>query len=145
MRLIFTRIIVLLLLPAFILTSASEVLGFAWCVGNDGHVEFERDTRHDCGDENFANENLGRNAAPVIFGTSYDCCGPCLDLSIQNEACIVKRLKKTSAAPSDAICLNVFPRNTIQTAKRLVNNFITQQPPRISQTILAHRTVVLLN
>ena len=70
MRLIVTRIIVLLLLPAFILASASEVLGFSWCVGNDGHVELERGTNHDCGAENFANENFGRNAAPIILGTS---------------------------------------------------------------------------
>jgi len=145
MRLIVTRIIVLLLLPAFILTSASEVLGFAWCVGNDGHVEFERGTRHNCGDENFTDENFGRNDARIILGTNYECCGPCLDLSIQNEAYIIKRLKKTSVAPSDAISQNVFPRNTIQSTKLLVGNLITQQPSRISQTILAHRTVVLLN
>lgn len=145
MRPIFTRIIILLLLPAFILTAASEVLGFAWCVGDDGHVEFERGARHDCGDESFANENLGKNPASVIVGTSYECCGPCLDLTIKNEAYIVKRLKKTSVAPSDAISLQVFPRSTIQRAKLLAGNLITQQPPRISQTILAHRTVVLLN
>ena len=145
MRLIVTRIIVLLLLPAFILTSASEVFGFSWCVGNDGHFELERGTGHDCDDENFVNENFGKNVAPIIPGTSYECCGPCLDLSIPNEAYIVKRLKKVSVAPNDAISLNIFPRNTIQIAKLLVGNLITQHPPRISQTILAHRTVVLLN
>jgi hypothetical protein len=145
MRLIVTRIIVLLLLPAFILASASEVLGFSWCVGNDGHVELERGTNHDCGAENFANENFGRNAAPIILGTSNECCGPCLDLSIQNEAYIIKRLKKITVAPTDAISLNVFPRNTVRKAHLLVSNLITQHPPRISKTILAHRTVVLLN
>jgi len=140
MRLIVTRIIVLLLLPAFILTSASEVFGLSWCVGNDGHFELERGTGHDCDDENF-----GRNAAPIIPGANYECCGPCLDLSIPNEAYIVKRLKRVSVAPNDVVSLNVFPRNTIQRAKLLAGNLITQHPPRISQTILAHRTVVLLN
>jgi hypothetical protein len=145
MRLIVARIIVLLLLPAFILTSASEVLGFTWCVGNDGHVELERGTGHDCGDENFASENYCKNASPIIFGTSYECCGPCLDLSLQNEAYIVKRLKKITVAHSDAINLNVFPRNAVRKTNLLVRNLITQHPPRISKTILAHRTVVLLN
>jgi len=147
MRLIsFSKIAAFLLLPAFLIASAGDMLGYAWCLGEDGHVEINYVTSNGCCDSNFENSHSARPDVATLHQSSDNHCGSCLDFSTQpNEAVFSKRLKRTSSGSINAISSNSFPSISAQNAKLVVGNLASQPPPRISQTILAHRTVVLLN
>ena len=147
MRLIsFSKIAVFLLLPVFLIASASDMLGYAWCLGDDGHVEIKYATSNSCCDSNFENSHSIRPDVATLHQSSNDHCGSCLDFSAQpNEAVFSKRLKRVSSGSINAITSNSFPSISAQNTKLVVGNLASQPPPRISQTILAHRTVVLLN
>lgn len=144
MRLILSRILVAVLLPVFLLTCVGSAFGFAWCIGEDGHVEIERVAGNGCGDDDFESKGVVSHKTPTIQYPSYDHCGPCLDLSMQNNIFTAKRLTKITSTPSDVIILNGFLETSIQSIKLVVGNLAPQPPPRISQSILAHRTIVLL-
>lgn len=147
MRLIsFSKIAALLLLPAFLIASAGDMLDYTWCLGDDGHVEIKYVTSNGCCDSNFENSHISRSEVATLHQSSDNHCGSCLDFSTQpNEAVFAKRLKRVSSNPIKAITANGFPSISAQNAKLVVSNLASQPPPRISQTILAHRTIVLLN
>jgi hypothetical protein len=146
MRLIsFPKFVALLLLPAFLIASAGDMLSYAWCLGDDGHVEINYVTSNGCCDSNLETSHIVRPNVSTLHQSSNNHCGSCLDFSAQpNEAVFSKRLKRISSG-SIAITSNGFPPISAQDAKLVVGNLASQTPTRISQTILAHRTVVLLN
>ena len=142
----FTKFVAFLLLPAFLIASAGDMLGYAWCLGDDGHVEIQYVTSNGCCDSNLENSHSVRPDVATLHQSSDNHCGSCLDFSTQpNEAVFSKRLKRVSSGSIKIISSNSFPSISAQNVKLVVSNLASQPPPRVSQAILAHRTVVLLN
>jgi hypothetical protein len=146
MKQTFSKIAVLLLLPAFLITSTGNVLGDALCIGDDGHVEIEFVTINGCGDGGFESSAAVSHEVTAEHQSNDEHCGSsCLDVSMpQSEATAVKRLGKIASASLAFVAPNIFPSLSAQSLKLVVSNLASQPPPRISQTILAHRTIVLL-
>lgn len=146
MPLAFHKIAVLLLLPAFLLINVGEAFASVWCIGNDGHVKVELTVSNSCGDPDIEEGNSVGHNVPTMFQSGDDHCGPCLDFSAQQSSTVFfKRFKVPPTVSIDAITPNIFPRSSVHTVKLVVDNLMPQPPSRTSQTILALRTVVLLN
>lgn len=141
-----SRIVTVLLLSAFLLTSTGNAFGYAWCVGGDGHVEVNYVNDEECcvGDDSAR----GLKSSGVIEISQFDGkpCGLCLDFSAQQgEAVFFKRLKRTSTISIASFSPGCPPSTAIKVAIRSAAGVAPQALPRISSDILAHRTVVLLN
>ena len=138
MRLALKKIIVLCLLPCLLLLSAGGALGLSLCVGLDGHVAIDSLLRNDFGSGHC---DTSQNGATLSIA-GYDCCGPCLDLPIQNDAHLVNRHMISVPAPIGPVsgAISLFPRQSMQL---LAEKLVTKPLPRISQSVLTHRTVVL--
>lgn len=145
MKLKLTQIVAIFVLPAFLLVSIGSEPGYAWCFGEDGHSEIEQITIMGCGDNQEELKEAFKHDTTSLYNSDDECCGPCLDLSAQqHEASLSKRLKKLLSIPLEGITPNVFPQIFAQKIDLVAGNLASQPPPRISQRILAHRTIVLL-
>jgi hypothetical protein len=141
-----SKIIALLLLAAFLVTSTGNVFGYAWCVGDDGHVEVSYTKADVCCATDSENRNNDSSNGTVISRFDGEGCGLCLDFSaLQSEAVFFKRLKRASTISLPPFSHNSSPAMAVQSIKLLVGNSVSPPLPKISQTLLAHRTVVLLN
>ena len=136
--------LITVLIPTLILTFSTNVLGLEWCVGENGHTKIEYPGSSNCCDEGTPAQS-GVKKSPVseyAFGNVG--CAPCLDFVALNDTALSKRFKSWSSfkeiASADPKPYPAFHNNKYHSNK-LKNN----QPPRISQTILSHRKVVLLN
>jgi len=146
MRTTLSKITILLLLPLFLVTSVNSALGYSWCFGADGHVDVKYTTNDNCcSGELEPGPGHDRTVSSGVQLRSEQ-CGPCLDLLVQQgEAVFFKRLKKAPTLSLDAYTPVSYDVSSRQSVNLIVGNLASQPPPRISQTILAHRTVVLLN
>lgn len=147
MKLKLPQIVVLLLLPAFLGLSLGSDPAFAWCFGEDGHSIVEEATITGCvdGDGQDTSKVAVKHDTPSLHSSNDKHCGPCLDFSAQqSEAVFSKSCKKHLRAPTDLISLSIFTQSFAQSVTLVVGNLAPQPPPRISQRILAHRTIVLL-
>jgi hypothetical protein len=141
-----SKIMALLLLAAFLVTSTGNVFGYAWCVGDDGHVEVSYSKADICCTIDSENRNDDSSNGTVISRFDGEGCGLCLDFSAQqSDAVFFKRLKRTSTVSLSPFSSDSSPAAAIRSTKLLVANRVSPPLPRISQTILSHRTVVLLN
>jgi hypothetical protein len=146
MNLAFSKTAILLLLPVFLIASVGGAFGYTWCFGDDGHVEVKYVTLDGCCDGDLVNSDVARYDVPTIHQPDDDHCGSCLDFSTQqNEIAFFKRLKRTPSVSTKVIAPNGFSPILADNAKLVVGHLMSQPPLRTSQTILAHRTVVLLN
>ena len=128
----------------FVMASAGTVFGYAWCFGDDGHVEVSYSSGVVCCDEDLENRTADRYIVPTISQSSADSCGSCLDVSTpQCGAVFLKRLKQVSSTSVATVSTNIFSPKMVQGAPWSAK--LTSLSPRVSPTILAHRTVVLLN
>lgn len=133
------------LLLTFVLTTLGSVPGFAWCIGEDGHFEIEYVATGNCVDG--ATNSSGNMTGVSPLHIDQDHCGPCLDFYFQtHEAISANRLYNKTTKSPEILTLNpTIPSITSQSVKLAVGNLASQPPPRISQAILEHRTIVLLN
>ncbi|MCK4507463.1 MAG: hypothetical protein KAU27_02910 [Desulfuromonadales bacterium] len=140
------KIVTFLLLAVFLLTSAGNLLGYAWCVGDDGHVEVSYATGRDCCDDGQEQGATEQYDVPTISQASGDSCGLCLDFSTQQcEAVFFKRIKRTSTASLVPLSANNSLPSAMQSVKLVAAVPLPQPPLRVAQAILSQRTVVLLN
>jgi hypothetical protein len=141
-----SKIMVLLLLSAFLATSAGNVLGFVWCVGDDGHVGINYISDNGCCVGDAKSSVIGRYDVPSMSQSKGDHCGLCLDFSVQpSEAVFLKRLKRIPTVSIEADISNGFPQMADRRTNLVVGILVSQLPSRVSQAILAHRTVVILS
>lgn len=141
-----TKLITSLLLATFVLMSAGTLFGYAWCVGDDGHVEVSYVPGDGCCDGELSRSATQTHNRPGFSQASDDGCGLCLDFSTQqSDAVFLKRLKRSLTPSADALSPKSFFPGITQSLKLTVSCLAAQSPPRIAQAILAHRTVVLLN
>lgn len=145
-------IVALIGVLVFLLTGQPGVQGYVWCLGEDGHAALEYAENNTCGpeavaqeqgchvDEGLAHDEPGHEE----FG-SEDNCGPCLDIPATLE---VASSKSQDHKDFHAPVGFPVPEHTLVAAVRAADlpiELLAQPPPRVSQSLRAHRTVVLLN
>lgn len=140
-----TKIYVLLLLASFLLSNVAAASGLAFCFADDGHVEIEYTSEEGCTDSYVIGN--GKSDKEIFFGSvpTKSHCGPCNDLELtQSETTFAKRLLKEDVSFSDFSQMDTARHFPGTSARLVLSNFAPQPPPRISQTVLNQRTVVLL-
>jgi hypothetical protein len=137
------NIIILLSISALLVTSVGNTFGYAWCYGDDGRTRVEQASVNGCADRQGECQPLPRNLPVTIAGPDSDHSPQCSDVLIgSDEVVVTKRSDKSLKLPivSSPVVL-LFSASDTQP-----NQFFTVlSPKRVSQAILAHRTVVLLN
>ena len=141
------HLVVFISLLVFLLTGQAGVQGYVWCLGEDGHTALEYAKNNTC---NSGMTSVKQDCHLEAFTVPQDLsdgdhCGPCLDIPASLEAHSFRyELHKyfdTSAELPLTIC---FSRSPVP-VQVVINDHLDRPPPRISQTLLSHRTVVLLN
>ena len=128
------------------LTGPAGAQAYVWCLGEDGHTALELAADKSCG--NGADlQDRGCHGGDAFEPSLQDGgCGPCYDLSTTFDAASrrnqdhFKNFSLQEILPAGDRSFSVPPLGTV-----LTTNLFPQPPPRIEQTLLAHRTVVLLN
>lgn len=139
-----SKLVTCLLLTTFFLASTASVFGYAWCLGDDGHVEVSYSKGSGCCDPEPGKLPVARHIVPTITQSSDNFCSSCLDFSVQTcDAVFTKRVKRVTPPPVALLNARVFSPKVVQSTPWDVK--LTSLLPRISQAILVHRTVVLLN
>jgi hypothetical protein len=140
------KILIFLLMPVFLVASVVGALGYTWCFGDDGHVDIKYATVDSCCDKGSGSRDAARYEGTTIHQPVDDHCVSCLDFSTQqDEAAFLKRIKKVLSFSAKINAPSSFSMVSTQDAKMVAGHLMSQPQPRTSQTILAHRTVVLLN
>ena len=141
-----SKLVTSLLITAFLVTSVGALLGYVWCVGDDGHVEVSYTAGNDCCGDDHVQSSTKRYDGPSISQASTDHCGSCLDFSAQQcGAVFFKRIKRTSRVSLEPLSPNNSLPSARQSAKLVTANRFRYPSQRIAQAILFHRTVVLLS
>jgi hypothetical protein len=139
-----SKLVTYLLLATFLVAGAGTAFGYAWCFGDDGHVEVNYSKGGGCCEEDLEKRTADRYAVPTISQLSGDSCGSCLDVTAkQRGAVFFKPLKRVSTPSVATLSENLFSPKMVLDAPWRAS--LTSLSPRVSPTILAHRTVVLLN
>lgn len=141
-----SKLVTCLLLTAFLATSVVALLGYVWCVGDDGHVEVNYTAGIDCCGDSHVQSTADQYDGPSISQASAEHCGSCLDFSAQQcEAVFFKRIKRSSLVSLEPLSPNNSLPSAMQSVKLVAANHFRQPSLRIAQAILFHRTVVLLS
>jgi len=140
-----SKLVTSLLLTAFLVTSVGALLGYVWCVGDDGHVEVTYTAGSDCCADGEVQRTAKHYSGPSISQANSDHCGSCLDFAAQQgEAVFLKRIKRTSVAPVEPLSLANSHPSAMHSIKLVAGSILPQPLPVVAQAILFHRTVVLL-
>ncbi|PLX82907.1 MAG: hypothetical protein C0616_00985 [Desulfuromonas sp.] len=131
-------------LLAFLFAGQTGVLGKVICVGEDGDVELEYSINDLCvspsGETDCA--ALGQEIHALA---SDDGCGTCLDIPTSRDFRAVRHQFKKSFSPL-AVSPPVWEgAPQVAAIGRDASHVLSPGPLRVSQSILSHRTVVLLN
>lgn len=141
-----SKLLASLLLVALLLTSVGVLFGYAWCVGIDGHVDASYATASRCCADDAVLGVAHRYTAPSISRSSSNPCGVCLDFTVQQcEAVFSKRAKRLSTASFAPSSTNDSNSSAMLSLRLRAGKVLPQLPLRIAQTLLALRTVVLLD
>ena len=134
--------ITLALIPIVLLTFSANALSFVWCFGDDGQTRLEQASVNGCIDCEEVISTHGGETDSLSYKFDEK-ARSCSDILLDKDNLVIsKRSYKAADIPiigEYRVSLNFSP-----------NVYIGQVPPasqsqRVSQTILAHRTVVLLN
>jgi hypothetical protein len=143
MKIKLLNLFTLAFIPIVLLTFSTSALSFVWCFGDDGHTRLEQASVNGCID---CEEVISPHGGGEVDSLSYkfdEKARSCSDFQLDKDNLVIsKRSFNAADIPTLGECrvsLNFSP-----------NVYIDQVPPalqsqRVSQTILAHRTVVLLN
>ena len=136
--------LIAVLIPILILTFSTNALGLEWCVGENGHTRIEYPGSNNCCEEEASTQSDIDQYSISAYTFNNVECAPCLDFAAINDTALSKRLKSWSSLKD--ICRVDPATDTSRYNNKFYSNKLTNnQTPRISQTILAHRKVVLLN
>lgn len=140
-----SKLATFLLLTTFLVASVGTVFGYSWCVGVDGHVEVSYVKDSGCCVNDTESRPADKYSVPGVSQLNGDSCGLCLDFTAQQyDAVFLKRVKRLSTVSVETLPANLVPPGVKQSSQ-LIQGRLVSLPPRVSQTILAHRTVVLLS
>lgn len=133
-------------LMLFLVTGQVSVQGYVWCLGEDGHAALEYAENNSCGAEPEARQQDCHDEENALSDLGQDeHCGPCLDIPATLEVTSFhdKYQKNLQAPPGLPITAQSL--SSLAFSQALSTNQLAQPPPRVSQSLIAHRTVVLLS
>lgn len=137
------NLISLVLIPIALLTFSTSAMSFVLCFGDDGHTRVEQASVYGCGNcEEVSDTHWGYNA-DRLSSRADERTRSCSDLPLSNDSLVYsKRNIKAADIPilEESTATLYFPPKAYNTQKTPV-----ERPQRVSQAILVHRTVVLLN
>lgn len=147
MRLKFQKTIALLLLSAFLATSTvGNVFGCSACVGDERSERVTSSADKGCCIDGLISNHEDGDDVIFIHNLGDDQRGSCADCSTQQGSTVFsKRTNRVPTAVIPSIISRSFPQTATAKFKLVVGNLAPQPPTKTSQTLLAHRTVVLLN
>lgn len=147
MRLKFQKTLALLLLSAFLVTStAGNVFGCTECAGDEWSQRVNASVGKSCCPDDLINNHDDSHDVPAINQFAAEQHASCPDCTTkQGSTFFSKRTKRISTAATTATISNNFPLTAATSVKLVVGNLAPKPPTKTSQTLLAHRTVVLLN
>jgi len=129
----------------FLLTGQIGVQGYVWCLGEDGHAALEYAAGDSCGPGAQTQDRDCHGEGIFDLPSQDEHCGPCLDIPHSLDAAS-RRTQDHKGFPFHFGFPAMVQGSPVPTfARTLTANLYPQPPPRISQTILSLRTVVLLN
>ena len=142
-------LLTLVCLLVLLLTGQTSVQGYVWCLSKDGRAALEYAGTSACGTEKRQlqagpDHHAEHREDEANHFDSDSHCGPCLDIPATLEATSSRQQQP------DDLALTGLPVPAVRAAapvfvQILTNDLLAHPPPRLSQTILIHRTVVLLN
>lgn len=141
-----SKLVTSLLLAAFFVMSVGALLGYVWCVGDDGHVEVSYTAGIGCCADGHVRSPADQYDGPSISQASDDHCGSCFDFSAQQcEAVFSKRNKRTLLVSLEPLSSNNSLPSAMQSVKLVAVKPFRQTSQRVAQAIIFHRTIVLLS
>jgi len=150
-----TKIVTLLLLTAFLVTSLGSMFGCIFCdsgslsdihLGNhiddhsDGHTDKNTAGHTDIHTDVYVGNHTVTLDQHINGGEDS-----CIDSPIQLSKGLVEENESVKCNSNAAMTLTNDSLTIANNIRFVVSNSIQEYPPRISQTLLTHRTVVLLN
>lgn len=142
MQKLFRSCIIFLTLILFLVTTGGNVFGYAWCFGV-GHSRIEPVTPVGCADMNAECIDVSGVLSTGLTKNTHGHDNPCLDVLLsQGDALFSKRSAKVAKVVLDA---DIAPVLSSPDPRQSYKSVSYVSPARESQTLIAHRTVVLLN
>jgi hypothetical protein len=140
------HIVACISLLAFLFAGQTSVQGYVWCVAESGHAVLEYAKNNSCTPEHSTVKGDCHSEKGFLDDHDQDNnCSPCLDVSATIEVTSSRHNdQKEILAPGGLPVKSFLLYNRIF-AEVLTSGLLSQPPPRVSKTLLAHRTVVLLN
>ena len=149
------RIVTFVLLAAFLATSLGSMLGFVCCDSGSlsethiaNHIDYHNDKATDGHVEGLVDFHavIYIDGRAVSIDQHYRKTGDlCVDSSIEISSGIVDEIESVKILTDVDICSIPDELFNVKLVGLFVNNLTPKPLPRISQTILSHRTVVLLS
>lgn len=139
------HIVSIIVLLVFLLTGQASVQGYVLCVAADGCAALEYSDNNSCDPQNLQETDSHAETHGLNTSASDDHCGPCFDIPAINEISSSRtQIKKDFSSPA-GLPVKKQILSTLVSARLQNIPAPAQRLPSVSQTILAHRTVVLLN
>lgn len=122
---------------------SSQGYGYVWCVTAEGPTHLENILHNHC-DHDVPPGEESDSPATISHADSAS-CGPCVDLAASYDLLQQRKLFSGNVLSPFLLSIIVLPE-WVPTflVRHLTNNLHLEDPPRVSTTLLAHRTIVLL-
>ena len=150
-----TKVITYLILTAFLVTGLGSLLGCILCDSGclsdthiASHVDDHTDNHIDVHTESYIDVHTVvyiDNNTVSLDQHFRDIGDSCFDSPIQLSKGILEQIESVETHANVAIISNRDRLTEVIDISLFVSNLTLKSPPRISQTILTHRTVVLLS
>lgn len=147
MRMKLQKAVALLILSAFLAVSAAaNVFGCTDCVSGERAQRVNTFTENGCCTTDLIKNHNDGHYVTFIHQLTDDQRGSCPNCSTQQgSTAFSKRTKRIPTTAPTSIISNNFQQTASINFKLVVGNLTPQPPTRTSQTLLSHRTIVLLN
>jgi len=136
------KFLTLALIPIVLLTFSTSALSFVWCFGDNGQTRLEQASANGCFDCEEVISTHGGETDSLSYKFDEK-ARSCSDFLLDKDNLVIsKRSYKAADIPilgEYSVSLNFSPNVYIDQV------FPALKSQRVSRTILAHRTVVLLN
>ena len=122
---------------------SSQGQGYVWCMTADGPTHLENSLESHC--DRAAPPSAAAGFQVVTFGSEDASCGPCFDLAATHDTLQPRTPTGCDIDAPSLLPTSVRPEWVAPVLVRyLSNNLILEPSPRISTTLLVHRSTVLL-
>lgn len=133
---------IMLWLTILTLLWSGQGQGYVWCMTAEG-AHLESPLANHCG------SGVPPLAAPELnvetFGAEDTSCNPCVDLAATHDTLQQRTLSGSDDGSPFHLSAIVHPHwAPAAFVRKLDNNLILEDPPRVATTLLLHRTIVLL-